>query len=441
MNLLTLIAIGKILACAAAIGLLIILRIARQHRLPDVDRRAGIALGVLMILSVAFFLDFGYYPKHGRFMNPHGWYHYYLGAKYSAELGYDDLYNATVVASTENNGRLMHDRVRSMRTYAMVPSDIMRDAEGYRALFTPERWDAFKKDVAYFQEITIPRRWPGVVHDKGYNATPVWNMFGAWITNATDTAKPFHMRLLLWLDPLLLALMLGAVRSAFGARAMLFVLVYFGAHFAFGMYGVNETGALLRWDWLACLGIAICLLRLGHYKSAGALVAVAGMSRLFPLVFLSGWARFAWDIYTNRRIARHYVEFFWAFAAVAVALVTASVVWDGGLQHWRDFLERSRCTTRAFPRSARGLNTLSSTPSTALRGRKRGLGSTRSRGAPARLWACCLPSSVSGSWRITRPWRFPMWRCLSSARPRRTTRSRCCCRCFCFCRVSTTPCA
>ncbi|MBX3178375.1 MAG: hypothetical protein KF886_13525 [Candidatus Hydrogenedentes bacterium] len=343
MNLLTLIAIGKILVCAAAIGLLIILRIARQHRLPDVDRRAGIALGVLAILSVAFFLDFGYYPKHGRFMNPHGWYHYYLGAKYSAELGYDDLYNATVVANTENNGRLMHDRVRSMRTYAMEPAaDIMRDAERYRALFTPERWDAFKKDVAYFQEITIPRRWPGVVHDKGYNATPVWNMFGAWITNATDTAQPFHMRLLLWLDPLLLALMLGAVRSAFGARVMLLVLVYFGAHFAFGMYGVNEIrGALLRWDWLACLGIAICLLRLGHFKSAGALVAVAGMSRLFPLVFLFGMgARFAWDIYTNRRIARHYVEFFWAFAAVAVALVTASVVWDGGLQHWRDFLEK-----------------------------------------------------------------------------------------------------
>lgn len=343
MNVLNLIALGKLLACAAAIALLFFVRVASQYRLKGIARPVSIALLILALLAVPMYLDFGYYPKHGRFMNPHGWFHYYLGAKYSDEVGYENLYNAVVVANTENNGKLKHDRVREMKHYSWVrASDIMREAATYKALFSETRWQEFKKDVAYFQQITIDRRWPGVVHDKGYNATPTWNMVGAILTNLTDTAKPMQMRALLWLDPLLLALMLGLVSRVFGWRVMAFMLVYFGTHFAFTMYGVNEIrGAFLRWDWLALMGISICLLKRGWYKTAGGLMAYAGMARLFPLVFLFGLgAKFVWDIFKRRRLERKYVEFFAAFAVVGVAIVAASVVWDGGLQHWQDFFAK-----------------------------------------------------------------------------------------------------
>ncbi len=343
MELLSLLAIGKILACAAAIALLFFVRVSEQYALKPVLRRTSIALAILAVIAVPFYLDFGYYPKHGRFMNPHGWFHYYLGAKYSEELGYENLYNAVVVANTENNGRLMHDRVRDMADYSRVPaSRIMAEAETYRGLFTEGRWQEFKKDVAYIQGITIPRRWPGVVHDKGYNATPTWNMVGAILTNMTDTAKPFQLRLLLWLDPLLVAVMLGVAARTFGWRVMAFLLVYFGTHFAFTMYGVNEIrGAFLRWDWLALTGISICLLKRGWYKSAGALMAYAGMARVFPLVFLFGMgAKFAWDLIQRRTIERRYVEFFAAFAIAALVIVGASILWDGGTQHWQDFFAK-----------------------------------------------------------------------------------------------------
>lgn len=343
MDLPTLIAIGKVLACSAAIALLFFAHIADRHRLRGVTRAVAIALVVLALFAVPAYLDFGHYPKHGRFMNPHGWFHYYLGAKYSEEVGYYNLYNAVVVANTENNGRLMHDRVRDLETYRRVPAEgIVAAGAKYKALFDDDRWREFKKDVAYFQDITIPRRWPGVVHDKGYNASPPWNMAAAFLTNLTDTSKPHQIRYLLWLDPLLICLMLGFVNRTFGWRAMLFVLVYFCTHFAFIMYGVNEIrGAFLRWDWLALAGISICLLKTGWYKTAGVLMAWAGMARLFPLVFLFGiGAKFAWDLLAKRRLAREYVEFFWAFGIAAIVILTASVAWDGGLQHWRDFLEK-----------------------------------------------------------------------------------------------------
>lgn len=302
-------------------------------------------LVVLAAVSVFSYFDFGCYPKHGRFMNPHGWFHYYLGAKYSKELGYYDLYRAVTIANFENNGRLINDKVRDQHTYGLEnPQTILREADQYKARFTPERWEQFKGDVRYFQSIFIPRRWPGVTTDKGYNATPTWNMVGGILANLTPTSSGAGMFFLLSLDLLLVVAMLATVWYAFGLFPMLITLIYTASHFAFFMYNVNEIrGAFLRLDWVTCAVMAICCVQKGQYKTAGGLMAYAGAARIFPLALLFGMgARAVWRAIQTRRIDHKYVEFFGAFSVVFMILVAASIWWSGGVGLWHDFLDKIR---------------------------------------------------------------------------------------------------
>jgi len=41
-----------------------------------------------------------------------------------------------------------------------------------------QRWDSFKRDVAYFRNAHGVKRWEEAQTDHGYNATPVWNILG-----------------------------------------------------------------------------------------------------------------------------------------------------------------------------------------------------------------------------------------------------------------------
>src|SRR5207244_9712263 len=50
--------------------------------------------------------------------------------------------------------------------------------------FTPERWAAFKKDIAFFRARVNDKRWEEIHHDHGYNASPVWTLLGYVITNS-----------------------------------------------------------------------------------------------------------------------------------------------------------------------------------------------------------------------------------------------------------------
>ena len=53
-------------------------------------------------------------------MNPHDFYHYYVGPKYHRELGYFDLYECSVVADRETTRRIGDDwTIRDLRTLGM----------------------------------------------------------------------------------------------------------------------------------------------------------------------------------------------------------------------------------------------------------------------------------------------------------------------------------
>jgi len=224
-------------------------------------KKARVFLAVVLILicgvAVGAYFDFGRYPKFGRFMNPHDFYHYYLGSKYSREVGYLYLYECVTVATWENTGQLKHRGVRRMDDYTYTSGEsVVREAEKYRRLFSHERWEAFKKDVGFFDE-QLGRRFVMVTQDMGYNPTPVWNMVARAITNRVSTR---HIGLLVYLDLALIALMFFAVWAAFDFRTALLALAFFCT--CFPMSYTHSRGGFLRLDWVMMLVMAVCALKL-----------------------------------------------------------------------------------------------------------------------------------------------------------------------------------
>ena len=66
------------------------------------DRTILAALGVVALLSLLSYYDFGRFHGGGRFVHYHDLYHYYMGSKYFPEVGYEGLYAATHRALVEN---------------------------------------------------------------------------------------------------------------------------------------------------------------------------------------------------------------------------------------------------------------------------------------------------------------------------------------------------
>ena len=330
----------KLIIAAIAVVLIFLFRFLERRDVKGGKNGLDFALALLALVAVFAYFDFGHYPKFGRFLNPHDFFHYYLGSKYSDELGYLNLYPCVIVASYENNRELKHRTYRDMQDYSFKPAkDVISKAAQYKAPFTETRWQEFRANVRFFEGFLGSRRWPGVVQDKGYNATPVWNMTARYLTNLAPLRNSGYLRVLMLLDLALIAIMILLAQRAFGHRTALFLLIFFCT--CYSMSYTHCRGAFLRLDWVALLVMTICMLKMGRYKTAGALMAYAGMARIFPLVFAFGiGAKFLWDIARTRRLDRKYVEFFAVFGLGAAALVLLSAYLDGGYDRWGDFFRK-----------------------------------------------------------------------------------------------------
>ena len=83
-------------------------------------------------------------------------FHYYVGSKYFNELSYDRLYECVAVADAEEPGaapprRAAQDHEPAHQHDGGRRRTILAHPEDCKKHFTPERWEAFKKDVAYFR--------------------------------------------------------------------------------------------------------------------------------------------------------------------------------------------------------------------------------------------------------------------------------------------------
>ncbi|HKZ07383.1 MAG TPA: hypothetical protein VJU81_18095 [Methylomirabilota bacterium] len=249
----------------------------------------------LLVLAAASYPNFGLgHPQRGTPPAPahiHYWdtFHYFMGAKYLPELAYGGLYEATLTAGRELGAFDYVTHLRDLATYGLRAAGGV-NAAAVRGRFTPERWEAFKRDLLFFG----PRinEWRGLLQDHGYNDPPP----RAWLLHAVVRdlpATPRTVTLVTSIDYVLVLLAFTAAWWGFGGLAAMlaFATLWLSPLARFDFIG----GALLRWDWLAALVMGASALARGWGATAGALLGYAVLARVFPalllLPLLARWLR------------------------------------------------------------------------------------------------------------------------------------------------------
>jgi len=313
------------------------------------DRREHVYTAVLLVCAAAsfyFYLELGPQFRNvspRQIMNAHDFYHYYVGPKYHAEVGYFDLYECTAIADMEAGGPIEPRwNIRNLRTYRFQQAQTLaRNSKRCRSLFTAERWESFKSDVRYFSGTMAPSRWHQVLKDKGYNATPVWTAFAAMLTNLIPLGSAAGLYALLSLDYLYAIAALLAVGLTFGRRNGLFVVAFWGVNYMSSTTFVK--GSISRLDWLLLLVVALCLLRRKRHAGAGVLAGLAASLRLFPALFFVGlFFKCIWTVIRTRSLPRHYLRFGVAVLLTSGVLLGMTAATGAGRQDWRDFSVKIR---------------------------------------------------------------------------------------------------
>jgi hypothetical protein len=259
-------------------------RSGREHRH---QRLRQVALGATALL--AFLAAFGFFlwelPTGIKVFDA---YHYYLNSKYFPELGYFDLYTCTVAVLAEEPGSARAFRIRDLRNpreRTVVHTDSM--GERCNRSFSPERWERFRADVGWFNRQLSRRQWRNVLNDHGYNASPVWTLIGRPVASIFP-ARDGPMRLLRRIDLVLILASLACIGWAFGFEVLCIATLVWAANPLTRYTWVGD--AFLRYPWFASSIIGLCLLRKERYLGAGVVLALSSLLRLFPVLFIAGYA-------------------------------------------------------------------------------------------------------------------------------------------------------
>lgn len=300
-------------------------------------RRAIAALG---ILGVAGWFNYGKFHA-GTFVHVWEHYHYYVGAKYFPELRYARLYECSAIAETEMGRRHLVEKrmVRDIAETNLIgpTADILAHPERCKQHFTPERWDQFKRDVAFFVGRMGGEQWERSQKDHGFNGTPWWSVAGTFLANRVGPASNATMNTLALVDPVLILLMFAAIWWAFGVEIFAVAGTFFAVNFP-SRYWWNG-GAFLRYDYLAASVIGICLLKKARPAVGGGLLAYGAALRIFPLFFALGPAvQAAWRWFREKSLPREHRRILLGAALATAILVPASfLVGRGGPEIIRDF--------------------------------------------------------------------------------------------------------
>lgn len=303
------------------LGVFLVLALLR-NRLEFVGRRFPVLLAVLAAGALVAHID--YFP----FEPVHHWefYHYYVATKYFREVGYSGLYDATVVADYEDD-RESYDpglTVRSLQTYETVTrGSILERSEVIKARFAPERWAAFKRDIAFFRGAG-PDLWRAsqIQQDHGYNGSPLVTAILGTLARQPLLPTALFIRVAAWFDIALVLLAAWLAARAIGCeQALLFLFLWAVNPFHdYEMIG----GAYLRFPHLVALFFAIIAFLRGRFAASGALFAVAVLLRAFPAFLVAGLA--ARDVLhpDRRSLIRRHARFYVSLAAAFLLLVAAT---------------------------------------------------------------------------------------------------------------------
>ncbi len=279
--------------------------------------------------------------RHQLWLNSYEFYHYYMGAKYMDELGYTNLYNATLVADQEARVPRMVRTARDLNSGRIfLAENFLAFREDTRALFSEARWREFYRDITFFRNRVSYNQWQQQLNDKGYNATPVWTMLGGTLANLVSTEDSQKLQRLVYIDVGLLLLVFAGVTWAYGPRAALLLVIFMGTHYL--MSHNTLRAAFIRLDWLACLALAPCFLKKGYPAIGGCLLAWATLSRIFPGIFIFGIvARLGYELVRYRQTHREAQDCLVGFCLTGAVLVLMSLLYAGGTQTWVSFFEKA----------------------------------------------------------------------------------------------------
>jgi len=263
-------------------------------------------------------------------------YHYYLGAKYFDQLGYHDLYDATLAADREGGDYWREiDRVRNLRSYDKEPRIVSELRYRPEEHFSEERWREFQRDVEALQTQLPPERWDGIFVDRGYNPSPFWTVVGGVLTDLLPATHPLALKLLSSLDLFLFAATFLFLGRVFGVRTAAVVLLFFA------LTPVNDgrlVGGFLQYDWFCAVAAGVAFLRRGRPAVAGGLVAYAVLARIFPAVFLLSAAVPAAVVWVRRgELRRRTLVFFLAAGVAGGVGLGVGALTARGPAAWEDF--------------------------------------------------------------------------------------------------------
>jgi hypothetical protein len=235
--------------------------------------------------------------KHQPF-HFHEFFHYYLGAKYFRDLGYEGLYDCTALGDLEN-ARDLGQRGHAgewVRDLDDVLTDKSFDAaidncqHAYVDKMSPARWEQFRADLRELQTIVPDEWWSDVVYDAGFNPPPSWVLFGGALANVIPI-RMGHLPTYLVatsLDMVLIAACFLVLRRAFGTAVAATAGVFFGASFI-ASYGWNG-GCFLRYSWISFIVFGLAAAKRKRWVLAGAFLGASACDRIFPAGFAVGAA-------------------------------------------------------------------------------------------------------------------------------------------------------
>ena len=279
-------------------------------------------------------------------------FHYYVGSKYFAELGYTDLYLATLEADARHRAlqpppskgqKQKHardfgfvQRARNQVTGELLPlPKLMKSFDP--SVISEERLEELGADTRFLRPHLNAWGWKQVLQDLGYNPAPPWTIVGTTLSNVVPARWPWfgiitNGDLLLFFAMALVLWWAAGVRVA--AVCVLWVC-------AFEVNTDRLSGGFLQYDWLASTVIAGALLLRGRHGGAGVALSWGAMTRVFPgflvLPFVIQAAR---SLTRRQEVAPRHRRFLVAFAVSCSLLFVGSHLTGRGLSTWPEWVAK-----------------------------------------------------------------------------------------------------
>ena len=330
----------------------------------------------------------------------HYWdtFHYYVGSKYFDEVGYDLIYKCTALAEADDGHEedVMKRQMRDLTNNDLLQASVhLADRSDCDKAFTPERWAALQQDMRLFRSVMGVSWWSKMFKDHGFNATPVWTLVGARITNLgwknevpppelvnspknlagksaaerkaildrfeADKAQ-FMSRVnrVALIDASFYAIIFLAIWWAFGLRAAAMASLIWATGYPWAYFWTG--GSYMRVTWLFMAVLGVCLMKKGFKVLGGFGVTWSGLLRVFPCALAGGVTlQVIYNLIRKRTVlANHRRIILGACLAVAILVPSSIVMNSHGADVYPAFLGNSIKHTETPLTNNMGLKTLMS---------------------------------------------------------------------------------